>query len=86
MIGEQSMSENWQRKCILNWGKTRTELSKKYKEIVCTGGVLEDTQELIRLYPVPLRYIDDEKVFKKYQWIEAFIMKSSSYSANTRNS
>lgn len=68
----------WERKRILIWGKTRPELSKTYREIVCTGGVFEDTKELVRIYPIPLRYMNDEKVFKKYQWIEAFVTKSSS--------
>lgn len=67
---------NWERKKILIWGKTRPELSTKYREIVCTGGVFEDDKRLVRLYPIPLRFIDDEKVFRKYQWIEAFVAQS----------
>ena len=35
-------------------------------------------RRLVRLYPIPLRYMDDEKIFKKYQWIEADVSKSSS--------
>ncbi len=72
------MEVDWQRKKILVWGKTRPELSKKYREIVCTGGIFADTKRLVRLYPIPLRYMNDEKVFKKYQWIEAYVAKSSS--------
>lgn len=72
------MISEWERKKILIWGKTRPELSQKYREIVCTGGVFEDTKKLVRLYPVPLRYMDDEKIFKKYQWIEAYVMRSRS--------
>lgn len=68
----------WTRHRILIWGKTRPELSKSYREIVCTGGILEDTRRLVRLYPVPLRYLDDQKVFKKYQWIEADIARNPS--------
>jgi hypothetical protein len=71
------MPENWKRERILIWGKTRPELSKTYGELVCTGGLLESTKQLIRVYPVPLRYLDDERIFKKYQWIEASIGKSS---------
>lgn len=67
----------WEKRRILIWGKTRPELSKTYREIVCTGGVFEDTQRLVRLYPIPLRYMDDAKYFKKYQWIEADVMKAS---------
>jgi hypothetical protein len=66
----------WERKRILIWGKTRPELSRSHKETVCTGGVFEDTKRFVRLYPIPLRYLDDEKVFKKYQWIEAFVRKA----------
>lgn len=69
---------DWQQRRILIWGKTRPELSKSYREIVCTGGVFEDTRRLVRLYPVPLRYMDDERVFKKYQWIEGKVARSSS--------
>ncbi len=70
------MPENWKRERVLIWGKTRPELSKTYGELVCTGGLLESTKRLIRLYPIPLRYLDDERIFHKYQWIEASICKS----------
>lgn len=66
-----------ERRRILIWGKTRPELSKKYREIVCTGGIFEDTKRLVRLYPIPLRYMEDEKIFKKYQWIEASVIKAT---------
>lgn len=68
----------WHRHRILIWGKTRPEVSKTHREIVCTGGVFERTGRLVRLYPIPLRYMDDEKVFKKYQWIEAYVTKATS--------
>lgn len=66
----------WERKKILIWGKTRPELSKNHKETVCTGGVFEDTKRFVRLYPIPLRFLDDERYFKKYQWIEADVRKA----------
>lgn len=68
----------WHRRRILIWGKTRPELSKSYREVVCTGGVFEDTRRLVRLYPIPLRYLDDESVFRKYQWIEADVARNPS--------
>ncbi len=70
------MRDSWEKKRILIWGKTRPELSMSYKETVCTGGVFQDTKRLVRLYPIPLRYLNDEKYFKKYQWIEAFVTKA----------
>jgi len=72
------MQDQWQRRQILIWGKTRPDLSKTHREVVCTGGVFADTKKLVRLYPIPLRYLDDEKVFKKYQWIEADVLKATS--------
>jgi len=38
--------------------------------------VFADTGCLVRLYPIPLRYMDDAKYFKKYQWIEAYVTRS----------
>lgn len=55
---------------------TYPELSSKYSETVCTGGVLADGRP-VRLYPIPLRYLNEENRFHKYQWIEADIVKSS---------
>lgn len=66
----------WERKRILIWGKTRPELSRSHKETVCTGGIFEDSKRFVRLYPIPLRFLDDEQVFKKYQWIEADVRKA----------
>jgi len=40
-------------------------------------GIFEDTKEFVRLYPNPLRFLDEEQVFKKYQWIEADVRKAS---------
>ncbi len=68
----------WERREILIWGKTRPELSKAYREIVCTGGVFKDTKRLVRLYPIPLRFMDDAKLFAKYQWITADVMRNTS--------
>jgi hypothetical protein len=67
---------DWKRLRILVWGKTRPELSMKYREIVCTGGVLESTRELVRLYPIPLRFMNEETVFAKYNLIEADVMRN----------
>jgi len=66
---------NYERTKILIWGKTYPELSRKYKETVCTGGVLEDGSP-VRLYPVPLRYLGTDKQYKKYDWVELAIARS----------
>lgn len=66
----------WKTVRVLIWGKTYPELSSKYIETVCTGGTTEEGR-FIRLYPIPFRYLSDEKLFRKYQWIEAPIAKST---------
>jgi len=62
-------------KKILIWAKTYPELSKKHLETVCTAGVLEDGSP-VRLYPIPYRYTEIEKKFRKYQWITARIARN----------
>lgn len=60
---------------ILICVKTYPEMSSKYTETVCTGGVLADTKKMVRLYPIRFRYLDLAQQFKKYQWVRAAISK-----------
>ncbi len=69
------MRNEWVEQRFLIWGKTYPEISAKYYETVCTGGVLPDGR-FIRLYPIPFRYLSDTKIFTKYQWVRAKIKKS----------
>lgn len=62
---------------ILITVKTYPNLSKKYDELVCTAGVLEDGS-WIRIYPIPFRKLDYEQQYKKYQWVEVDIEKNAS--------
>ncbi len=62
------------REKILVAVKTYTQVSIKYTETVCTAGLLENGK-WIRIYPVPYRAMGSDKKFKKYQWIEADIIK-----------
>ena len=62
---------------ILVTVKTYPEISKKYRETVCTAGILKSTKKLVRIYPIRYRYLDGEQKFKKYQWIKADISKGS---------
>ncbi len=55
--------------------KTYPTLSKKYAELVCTAGFLEDGS-WIRIYPVPFRKLDSR--YKKWQWIELDLVKNES--------
>ncbi|MCB9250809.1 MAG: hypothetical protein H6613_20820 [Ignavibacteriales bacterium] len=56
--------------------KTYPTLSRRYDELVCTAGVLEDGT-WIRIYPVPFRKLDYVKQYKKYDWIELDLVKNS---------
>lgn len=70
--------DTWQKKKILILGTTYPSHSKKYTEIVCTGGIEEDTCRMVRLHPVPMRYMEPASRFKKFQWIEAKIRRHDS--------
>lgn len=64
-----------EKKRILITGKTYPHPSTTYKELVCTGGVIEDGT-FIRLYPVSFRYRPYWQWYKKYQWIEVDVEKN----------
>ncbi|NOX08066.1 MAG: hypothetical protein GXP22_01015 [Gammaproteobacteria bacterium] len=57
--------------------KTYPTLSKKYAELVCTAGILDDGS-WVRIYPLPFRKLDYEKRYKKYQWMELPLIKNES--------
>lgn len=61
---------------VLIWAKTYPELSKKYRETVCTAGCLEDGSP-VRIYPVPLRYLPGVRRYKLYDWVEMPLRRNS---------
>lgn len=61
---------------LMIFGKTYPELSKKYVETVCTGAITEAGKP-VRLYPVPLRYLEGEQQYGLYNWITVPIEKST---------
>lgn len=70
------MSGIWKEKDILITVKAYPEYSTKYIETVCTCGIVRDTGQMIRLYPIQFRYLEGKNKFSKYQWIKAKIRKS----------
>lgn len=54
--------------------KAPPAISTKYRELVCTVGITKNGK-LIRLHPIDFRYMDFEKRYKKYQWVEMEIEK-----------
>jgi hypothetical protein len=67
----------WETHQVLITVKTYPTPSKKYVETVCVAGVSLKTKQLVRLYPVPFRDLDENKKFKKYNIIEAKITKAA---------
>ena len=55
--------------------KTYPSPSGKHVETSCVAGI-EEGGGLIRLFPVPFRLVDDEKQFKKWQWVKLRIEKA----------
>ena len=66
----------WETKKILIVVKTYPAPAKKGVEVSCTAGITEEGQ-WIRLFPIPYRFLDSDKRFRKYQWIEAEVARSS---------
>lgn len=60
---------DWVNKRILILGMTYPAYSTKYVENVCTGGLEEGTFRMVRIHPVPLRYLEEGKRFKAFQWV-----------------
>lgn len=65
-----------ERSKILVTVKTYPLLSFTYTETVCTAGLREGGQ-WIRIYPIPYRFLEKTQRFKKYQWIEAKIVRDT---------
>ena len=55
--------------------KTYPSPSSQYVETSCVAA-MDETGQLVRLYPVPFRLMQDEAQFKKWQWIEADVEKA----------
>lgn len=62
---------------ILITVKTYPTLSRKHGETVCTAGIREDGS-WVRLYPVPFRRLNETEQYRKFDWIELDVKKSTS--------
>lgn len=69
--------ERWTKKKVLIVARTYPVPSKTSTEVSCTAGITSDG-DWIRLYPVPYRFLDSDKRFRKYQYVEAEVAKSTS--------
>lgn len=67
----------WKLERVLIVGKTYPSYSTTHMEVVCTGGILEKSKELVRLHPIPYRHLSGNEQFKEFQWIRAGIAPDS---------
>lgn len=66
----------YEKKTVLITVKTYPTPAAKGAEVSCTVGITYE-QKWIRLFPIPFRFMGGDKQFKKYQWVEVFVKKSS---------
>jgi len=68
----------WAKKNIFITVRTYPTPALRGAEVSCTAGITEDG-EWIRLHPVPYRFLEYDKRFTKYQWIEVEVAKDSDF-------
>jgi hypothetical protein len=71
----REVAVEWLDTRILVIGKNYPALSRLHAEVSCTGGLLEDGLELIRLHPISYRMLEDDQRFRNFQWIRARIAR-----------
>lgn len=67
----------WIKKKVLITVRTYPVPATKSIEVSCTAGITEDGK-WIRLFPIQYRFLDYDKRFRKYQYIQASVTKSTS--------
>jgi len=70
--------DKWEDRRILILGNTYPSYSFKYTENACTGGLREGTLEMVRLHPIPLRYLEEGSRFSAFQWIKVRMTRHTS--------
>ena len=66
----------WERRKVLIVVKTYPTPARKGVEVSCTAAITEDG-EWLRLFPIPYRFLADNQKFRKYQWVEVDVQRSS---------
>ena len=56
--------------------KTYPLPSRSYTELVCTAGLL-DGEKWIRMYPIPFRFLQDQKQYPKYSWVNIDLIRNT---------
>lgn len=56
--------------------KTYPLPSRSYTELVCTAGLLNG-EKWIRMYPIPFRFLQDQKQYPKYSWVDVNLTRNT---------
>lgn len=66
---------DWSKRRVLILVRTYPVPAQKEVEVSCTAAVTADGQWL-RLFPVPYRFLEEDRRFKKYQWIDVNVQRA----------
>jgi hypothetical protein len=69
------MATDWSTKRVLIVVRTYPTPAQKSVEVSCTAGITKDGH-WIRLFPIPYRFLSEDRRFKKYQWIDVSTLKA----------
>jgi hypothetical protein len=69
------MAFGWTTKRVLIVVKTYPAPAHKGVEVSCTAGISQERQWM-RLFPVPFRFLEEEKQFSRYQWIDVQVRRA----------
>ena len=68
--------EKWVKRKVLIVVRTYPVPAMTGIEVSCTAAITDD-QKWMRLFPVPYRFLDPDKRFRKYQWIDVSVARAS---------
>jgi hypothetical protein len=71
------MAGDWTKKRVLIVVRTYPTPAKSTIEASCTAAISQDNQ-WVRMFPVPARLMEQDKRFRKWQWIDVSLLKASS--------
>ena len=66
----------WELKKVLIVVRTYPSPARKGVEVSCTAAITQDGK-WVRLFPIPYRFLTFDSRFRKYQWIEVSMRRSS---------
>jgi hypothetical protein len=68
----------WEKKRVFIVVKTYPNPAKTGTEVSCTAAITKEGS-WIRLFPVPFRFLDEDKQFPRYSWIDVAVERASDF-------